>query len=229
MFTPNQLQEMAMLKARGTSWPQIAGMFKVPRDLVEQIPWQYADAWEPMLVKAEGIVCREVLCELINTLRLDARDAQPNFRVTIANSLSRLIKQLRDFAPPTVKPQARPEKTSAALPDLAPLPEAKAETPPPPTPKLNKTERQAGILQQIANASSALVMLFALLAGLFGAFTNRTNAAQPETATTLVLDLHKKPNTHENTAKTRVSAATPDAAQEETSRFALRLAFKRVT
>ena len=229
MFTPNQLQEMAMLKARGTSWLQIAGIFKVPRDMVEQIPWQYADAWEPMLVKAEGIVCREVLCELINTLRLDARDAQPNFRVTIANSLSRLIKQLRDFAPNAEKPQARPEKTSSPLPDLAPLPEAKADIPPTPAPKLNKTERQAGILQQIMNASSALVFMFALLAGLVGTFTTRTFAAQPEAPPTLVLDLHKKPKNHENTAKMHVSDATPNTERKETPRAMRSTKVNRVT
>ena len=218
-----------MLKARGISWPQIAGIYQVPRDQVEQIPWQYADAWDPMLVKAESIVCREVLCELINTLRLDARDAQPNFRVTIANSLSRLIKQLRDFAPHADKPQARPEKTSAPLPDLAPLPEAQATAPPSPAPKLNKTERQAGILKQIMNACSAIVFIFALLAGLVGTFTTRTFAAQPESPATLVLDLHKKPKPHEKTAKTRISAATPDTAQEENPRPARCIVPNRVT
>jgi hypothetical protein len=215
MFQPKQLQQMALLKARGSSWITIGDFFGVPRDRLEQMQWLQADEWEPTLAKAESMVCREVLSELIATLRIDAQDAQPAFRVTIANSLSRLIKQLRELAPKPEKEKGRMPKpaTPASLPEPTPTPEPQAQptaapepapTPTPittPAPKLTKTERQAGVLQQIINAGSALLLALCMLASMFGGFTNRANA-EPVGPTATATLLHEKVEKRQNAVKT---------------------------
>jgi hypothetical protein len=231
MFQPKQLQQMALLKARGSSWLTIANFFDVPRDSLEQMQWLQADEWEPTLAKAESMVCREVLSELIATLRIDAQDAQPVFRVTIANSLSRLIKQLRELAPKPDKEKGRANKPVAQvpLPEPTPTPEPEAQptaapipvpTPTPittPAPKLTKTERQAGVLQQIINAGSALLLALCLLASMFGGFTNRANAEPVGPIATAPL-LHEKVKTRENTVKTSEFARHSNTNPKENPR-----------
>jgi hypothetical protein len=242
MFQPKQLQQMALLKARGSSWITIGDFFGVPRDRLEQMQWLQADEWEPTLAKAESMVCREVLSELIATLRIDAQDAQPAFRVTIANSLSRLIKQLRELAPKPEKEKGRANKPAAPvpLPEPTPTPEPEPEaqptaapTPVPtpattPAPKLTKTERQAGVLQQIINAGSAMLLALCMLASMFGGFTNRVNAEPVGTIATATL-LHEKVKTRQNPVKTSDFARHSNTNPKENPRPAPLDALNRVT
>lgn len=87
---PEIVRRAAEMKATGTSWEAIHHRLGGDVELLERFPFEFPEIWEPHYARANKIVLREALAEVVLTMRMKMRSENEDIACRAGDVLVKL-------------------------------------------------------------------------------------------------------------------------------------------